>query len=138
MPPSAQEMGPGTFSVGSVGSVMNMTAQLTKCRVAWKANAADSVKTLSGDSVGGGTTYTAQVTGTAFQDTLAADGMVDWTWANKGEEHPFTFIPRDGSRGVSGVVRVDPLDVGGDVGAKNTSDFTWDCVGEPELVDDLT
>ena len=34
-------------------------------------------------------------------------------------------------------VSVSPLDIGGDVGKKNTSDLKWACVGEPELVDDL-
>jgi hypothetical protein len=33
---------------------------------------------------------------------------------------------------------VDPLDVGGDVGKKNTSDLKWACVGEPTLIDDLS
>jgi hypothetical protein len=36
-----------------------------------------------------------------------------------------------------GTCRVDPIDYGGDVGAKNTSDVTWDCVQLPELSDDL-
>jgi hypothetical protein len=38
---------------------------------------------------------------------------------------------------VTGTITLDPIDIGGDVGKKNTSDLTWDCVGEPELADSL-
>jgi hypothetical protein len=52
---------------------------------------------------------------------------------------PFTFAPfGDAGRSITGELVVDPLDVGGDVGKKNTSDLKWACLGEPELVDDLT
>lgn len=138
MPANAEEMGPGTLTIGGTGSVLDMTAQVTKCKVGWKANAADSTKTLSGDTVGGGRSYTAQLTATVFQDDLGVSGMVDYSWAHKGDEVPFTFVPKTGGRGVAGTLTVDPIDVGGDVGAKNTSDLTWDCVGEPTLTDDLT
>lgn len=138
MPPIAEEMGPGTLSIGAVGSVLDMTAQVTKCAVAWKADAADSAKVLSGATVGGGRSYSATVSITVYQDDLEAGGMVDYSWSHRGDEVPFTFVPRTGGRGVSGVLTVDPIDVGGDVGAKNTADITWDCVGEPELTDDLT
>jgi hypothetical protein len=51
---------------------------------------------------------------------------------------PFTFTPYAGGRSITGELKVGPLDVGGDVKKKNTSDLKWGCVGEPELVDDLT
>lgn len=138
MPPIAEEMGPGTLAIGAVGTSIDVTAQLTKAAVNWKANAADSKKVLSGDTVGGGRTYSAQLACTVYQDDLTAGGMTDWTWAHKGESHPFNFVPTNGGRGITGVLTVDPIDHGGDVGAKNTSDFTWDIVGDPELTDDLS
>jgi hypothetical protein len=51
---------------------------------------------------------------------------------------PFTFTPYTGGRSITGRLIVGPLDVGGDVSKKNTSDIKWACVGEPTLVDDLS
>jgi hypothetical protein len=136
MPVKTHKMGPGLLSIGSAGTSLDITAQLTSALVKWKADAGDSTETLSGDTVGGDRTYTAQLTFTAYQDDLAAGGLVDYTWAHKGEEVPFTFEPQSAlERGVTGVVTIDPLDIGGDVGKKNTSDASWDCVGEPALAD---
>jgi hypothetical protein len=107
--------------------------------VKWKANAGDSVTTLSGDTVSGDREYSAQLTFTAYQDDLTAGGLVDYTWANAGAEVPFTFEPATtAGRAISGTLIVDPLDVGGDVSKKNTTDATWDCVGKPVLGDSLT
>lgn len=133
-----QKMGPGLFSLGSAGSLMDATAQLTQLTVKWKANAGDSVETLSGDTVSGDRTYAVTLDGTAYQDALDDADFVSWTWSHRGQEVPFTFEPATSAgRAITGTVTIDPMDVGGDVGKKNTSGFTWDCVGEPELGDSL-
>jgi hypothetical protein len=131
-------MGPGHLSIGSAGSTIDMTSYVTKMTVSWKKNSSDSKKTLSGASIGGGATYTAQLSATVYQDPGDVGGMIDFTWAHKGDELPFSFVPTSGGRGVAGIVVVDPLDFGGEVGAKNTADLAWDCVGEPTLVADLS
>lgn len=136
--PIAEEMGPGVVAVGAVGTSIDITAQVQKAVVAWKGNAADSKKVLTGATVGGGKTYTATIALTVFQDDLRSGGMIDFTWAHKGEEHPITFTPTNGGRSITGVITVDPIDYGGEFGAKNSSDITWDFVGDPELSDDLT
>src|SRR4029079_4434835 len=92
MPVNAQVMGPGTFSIGSVGTPLDLTAQVTTLSVEFSEEVGDSVTPLSGESLEGEATYPATLTGTLIQD-LTEDGMYDYTWTNKGAIVPFTFTP---------------------------------------------
>lgn len=126
-------MGPGTLTIGAVGSPVDFTAQVTACTVAWDKDQEDSQPTLSGEELAGEITYSANLTATLIQD-LTDDGLVEWSWANKGTQHPFTFEPSTAAgKSVTGVVTVDPIDVGGDVKTRPTSDIEWSCVGEPAI-----
>jgi hypothetical protein len=98
----------------------------------------DDTPVLSGGVLAGDRTYTATLEATVYQDDLTAGGLVDYSWANKGTEVPFTYTPYSGGRSITGRLIVDPLDVGGDVNKKNTADLKWGCIGEPALVDDLS
>jgi hypothetical protein len=136
--PAVRKLGPGTLTVGAVGSPIDFSARTTKASVTWKVDQSDDVLTLAGTTEAGDRTYTATLEATVYQDDLTAGGLIDYSWANKGSQVPFTFTPYAGGRSITGELVVDPLDVGGDVGSKNTSDLSWACVGEPDLVDDLT
>lgn len=133
MPAKTYKLGPGELIIGETGSPLNLSCQLTAASVTWDKDAEDPFNVLCGDTVPGDVQYTAKLTGTVLQD-LSADGMMDYTWTNKGEAVPFTFTPSTtAGRTVTGTVVVDPLDIGGDVKTKPTSEFEWDCVGEPVL-----
>lgn len=133
MPPKTVKVGPGTLTIGEVGTPLDFTAQVTSASVVWKKNKEDNTPVLSGEEVDGDVSYTATLKATVFQD-LSDEGLVDYTWAHKGEVVPFTFTPSTAAgKAITGNVVVDPLDVGGDVKKKATSDLEWDCSGEPEL-----
>jgi len=133
----AQTLGPGTFTIGSVGTPLDLTAQVTSIKVTPSADAEDSIVTLSGETLAGERTYSWTLGGTLVQDLTDA-GMFDYTWTNKGTQVPFTFTPSTAAgRSVTGTVIVDPLELGGDVKKKNTTDFEWVIVGDPELGADL-
>lgn len=137
MPVKAQTMGPGTFSIGSIGTPLDLTSQVTALTVEWSEDVEDGIPTLSGEILDGEATYTATLTGTLVQD-LTDDGMFDYTWANKGSIVPFTFTPSTAAgRSVTGSVRIAPLNLGGDVKTKNTTEFTWAISGDPVLGADL-
>ena len=137
MTEQAQTLGPGTFTIGSVGTPLDLTAQVTSIKVTPKADAEDSVVTLSGETLAGERNYSWTLGGTLIQDLTDA-GMFDYTWTNKGTQVPFTFTPSTAAgRSVTGTVIVDPLELGGDVKKKNTTDFEWVIVGDPELGADL-
>jgi hypothetical protein len=138
LPGTVKKLGPGTLVIGAVGTPIDFSGRCTSAAVTWKVNTSDDTVVLSGDVLAGDRTYTATLEATVFQDDLTEGDLIDYTWANKGSQVPFTYTPYAGGRSITGQVVVDPLDVGGDVEKKNTADLKWGCVGEPDLVDDLT
>jgi hypothetical protein len=136
VPSAPMKMRQGTLTFGATGGV-DASTLITKASTKWKASADDPVEVLSGAMIAGDTTYTCQLTFTAYQDDMADGGLLAFSVTQRGTEQPFTFTPAAGGRSIVGTVRVDPIDVGGDVGAKNTSDVSWDCIGEPEFQDAL-
>jgi hypothetical protein len=138
LPGTVKKMGPGVLTVGAVGAPLDFSGRCTKASVTWKVDTSDDVVVLSGATIAGDRTYTATLEATVYQDDLTAGGLIDYSWAHKGQTVPFTFQPYAGGRAITGELTIDPLDVGGDVEKKNTADLKWGCVGEPELTDDLT
>lgn len=125
------KLGPGTLVLGSVGSPLDMSCQLTEIKFAADADSEDPEPVLCGDTISGARTYTWQMTGTVFQD-VEADGVIDYTWKNAGTEVPFKFVPDDASGvSVTGRVTIDPLEFGGEVNTKNKSEFEWGITGAP-------
>lgn len=135
--PSVQKLGPGVLTVGAVGAALDFSALTTKVQLTWKVDQKDDTVVLSGDTIAGERTYSATLEATVRQHDLTVGGMVDYSWAHKGEQVPFEFTPYNGGRSITGQLVVDPLDVGGDVNSKNTTDLKWACVGEPAFVDNL-
>jgi hypothetical protein len=137
VPIKAQTMGPGTLIIGATGSSVDFTAQVKSCKVTPKGKSGDSAMTLSGETIAGDREYTTTLDATVIQD-LSDDGIIDWTWANAGQEVPFQFTPSTAAgKTFTGLVVVDPLEVGGDVGKKNESSMSWECVGLPSIGADL-
>jgi hypothetical protein len=135
MPATVVKLGPGELSVGEVGTPVDFTCQVTAAQVEWSADVGDDTQVLCGETVPGERTYSSVLTGTLYQDLGLVGGIVEYTWAHKGEEVPFTFVPNTtAAQQVTGTLILDPLTVGGDeAGANMSSDFEWAIVGEPVL-----
>lgn len=131
------KLGPGelTFSAGAQVA----SAQITKTRVEAdeSVKSTDAIPVLNGEELAAQETasLTWKLSGTVIQDIDAA-GLVAFSWDNAGDEVTFEFVPNTvEGRAVTGTVRIVPLGVGGDVGQRNTSDFTWSIIGTPALAD---
>lgn len=129
--------GPGTLSLGLVP--LEVSGQIKNCRVeaSETVDTAEAIPVLSGEELAEDDTvsYRFTLAGTALQDLLA-DGLVDWTWINRGTPQPFTFVPNDlEARAVTGTVRPIPMTIGGDVGARAEADFSWAVIGDPTFGD---
>ena len=134
----SRKMGPGTFTIGEVGTLLDLTSQVASLTVKWSVDAEDSVPVLSDEVLEGDESFTATVSANLILD-MTEDGFVDYTWANKGLAVPFTFVPSTAAgRSISGIVKLRPVDVGGEVKKTMRQDIEWPCVGEPELGADLT
>lgn len=131
-------LGPGSFSLGEIGTPLDMSCQLTSLAIEWEVDAEDAEPTLCGGSIGGARNYTATIKGSVFQD-IETDGVIDYTWKHKGIEAPFKFVPDEaGTAMVTGRITIDPINLGGDVRTRVKSDFEWTCVGDPIFEPDST
>jgi hypothetical protein len=128
-------LGPGTLTLGDVGSPIDISCQVINAVVEWDKDKDDDVTVLCGDVVAGSTTYTAQITGELFQDVDDPAGILATSWTQKGTEIAFSFVPNTAAgTECEGTLILDPIDFGGDEAKANmTSDFTWAIVGEPTL-----
>jgi hypothetical protein len=135
MPATVVKLGPGELSVGATGTETDFTCQIIGARVEWSVDADDPVQVLCGESVPGDRIYSAELTGSLYQDLGLATGIVAYSWANPGAVVPFVFVPSTtAGQAVTGELIMDPISVGGDeAGANMTSDFAWAIVGEPIL-----
>lgn len=125
------KLGPGTLVLGSVGTQLDMSCQLTEITIAAEGDSEDSEGTLCGETIAGARTYAWTMTGSLFQD-YETDGVIDFTWKNTGAEVPFKFVPDvSDPAAVTGRVTIDPLSIGGTVNQKNKSEFEWSIVGTP-------
>lgn len=132
-PPNRKKhvLGPGSLILGDVGTPLDLSCQVTNIVVAAEGDSEDPVYTLCGNSEAGERTYAWTLSITAFQD-VDADGIIDYTWKHAGTQVPFTFKP-DLATGaqVDGNVIIDPVQLGGDVKVKNTSEAEWQITGTP-------
>lgn len=133
MPLESYVVGPGTLQLGDTGDELALDCQITSAVVSWDVDAEDDVPLLCGETAPGDEIFTATLSGNLFQD-LSTDGVVEWTWAHKGESVPVVFIPSTAeAKEITGTIKIRPIDVGGDAKAKARSDFEWPFVGEPEI-----
>lgn len=130
--PKYLTLGPGDLTFGSTGSQIEISDYVKSVKVTPSVDAEDPSLVLSGRTIGGDRRYTYSLSFTAYQ-TLKAGGWVDWAYKNAGKEVPFEFIPRDKTKSanVKGKVIVDPIEIGGDVGTKPTSECEWAIIGAP-------
>ena len=125
----------GTLLLGA-GPSVDFSAQVRSLMVKWteEVETIDAIPLLDATEIPEEeeATYKATLSGKFLQD-LALNGIVDWSWKNRGLTMIFRFIPDDvTARGAEGNVRIVPVDVGGDItkpANRPESDFEWKCVG---------
>ena len=88
----------------------------------WSEDVEDDVPTLDGGQLDGEATYTAVLTGTFVQD-MTETGVVAWTLgATRATACRSRYTPNnDEDVAFTGVVRIAPLNAGGDVKTKPTT-----------------
>lgn len=137
MPIKSYKVGPGSLVLGTGGTVLDVSCQMTNARVEPTENvkSTDPIDVLCGESLDGeeSATYAYRLKGSLLQD-LEAAGVCAYTWTNAGDEVPFVLVPNtDADRQVSGTVRVAPITIGGAVSKteRPSSDIDWAIIGTP-------
>lgn len=136
MAPKAHRTGPGTLTFGETGTPTEFGAQCTNVRLSPSVNEEDTITVLSGEEIAGDDTIDWTVAGTLLQSFDKA-GLIHWCYENRLTTVPFKFIPNneESEYGWQGSAKIVPLEVGGDVKTRNTSDFEFKCIGEPTPYD---
>jgi hypothetical protein len=93
----------------------------------------DDIETLCGDKLLAETTLAWELDFTAIQDWSDPEGLVKYSWDMALETVYFLWVPNDTETvQISGEVQVQPLDLGGDVNTRITSDAAWPIAGKPD------
>lgn len=133
MPAQSYTVGPGSLVLGATGTSLEISCQITSATVEWDVDAEDDTDLLCGEVLPGEETFTAAISGNMLQD-LSDDGIVEWSWTNRGTVQPLVYIPNTAEgKQITGSIKVRPLAVGGDAKTRAASDFEWPFVGEPDL-----
>lgn len=132
----AHRLGPGSLRFGETGMATEFSSQTTNMKLSPSLEEEDTIPVLSGEELEGDDTVEWVVAGSLLQSFDKA-GLIHWCYENRLKVVPFEFIPNneESDYGWRGRAKVVPLEVGGDVKTKNTTDFEFRCIGEPETFD---
>lgn len=128
----SHKLGPGSLTFGEVASEEEFASQLRSASLTPDVEEEDPIPVLSGEEMAGDEDYTWTIGGTILDD-YTADSLAVWANTNKGQELPFVFQPNaeTGTLKVTGVAKIRPIAIGGDVKSRNENDFEFKVVGQP-------
>lgn len=130
----ANPLGPGLLTLGEAGSLRQFAANTTATYLEPSYSDGDVVDFLDGSSDTEVDEETWTLQGTVRQDLTATGALEDWCLENAGQMVPFTFTPvADEGKSYTGQCKVRAIRIGGDVKAKNTSDFSFPVKGKPTI-----
>jgi len=131
-PVQSHLLGPGSLKIGPTGTAQEFSAQLTNVKLTPSYSASDAITVLSGEVLPGDDELTWALSGTILQAYKKTD-LIHWAFVNKMLVLDFDFVPSTANSdyGWKGKVKVVPLEVGGDVKTRNTTDFEFALVGDP-------
>lgn len=130
--PKSQKLGPGVLKLGETGTEIDISCQVTSVKITWSSDSEDDIPVLCGGFMPGDETYNATLEATLVQD-LSEDGVIDFTWKHRGEVMKLEFTPTTGNAKVTGSVKINPMELGGDVRKTNTSDVEFPFMGDPDF-----
>lgn len=130
---STAKLGPGTLTIGAVGSELDVSCLVNGARIVASKDQSDSTVKLCGDVRAGSVVYSYELTGNVDTDIADASGLFALSQAAAGTAQPFTFTPStEAGTSATGTLTIDPLDFGADeYGADTTSDFAFALAGQP-------
>lgn len=93
----------------------------------------DALETLSGDTISPDESTTWALAITAVQDFEDSAGFVNFAMENAGLTVPYSWKPKAVGPTYTGTVKVRPVEVGGEVNKRLTTDAEWACQETPTV-----
>ncbi|MBZ4486280.1 hypothetical protein [Microbacterium sp. cx-55] len=129
----ARTLGPGSLKIGQTATAREWAGELTKTALTPSTSSEDPTPMLDGSNLSGEDNTTWTLDGTLV-DNFDFTSLQNFCIANAGKELPFLWTPNDeGGSDYSGVVKIRPIAIGGDVKKKNTNDFSFPLSGDPTV-----
>lgn len=126
--------GPGKFVIGETASLTTFDSQVLSITLEPDVSKGDSKTVLSGEVAPGDRTEAWKLSGSLLSDFGAEGSLVEFCFTKRGTQQPFKFTPSTASgKEISGVLTIEAVAIGGDVGETPEPDFEFDVVGEPIL-----
>lgn len=126
--------GPGKFVIGETAALTTFDSQVLSITLEPEVNKGEAKTVLSGEVAPGDRTETFKLTGTLISDFGKEESLVEYCFTKRGTEQPFKFTPNTASgKEISGVLTVEAVAIGGDVGETPEPDFEFEIVGTPTL-----
>jgi hypothetical protein len=123
----------GTFTLGATPGD-DFACQATNVRMTPSGeDDGDAVETLCGDQIAAGKKVSWVLAGTAIQDFDDPDGFQSYCLDNSTLTVAFSWSPSATSPTYTGNVVIVPLEIGGDVNSRLTTDFEFDMDGPPTV-----
>ena len=120
----------GTLTLGATPGE-DFSCQVTNCRLTPSAeDDGDDTETLCGDVLAAGKKITYVLAGTAIQDFDEPTGFVSYCHTHATESVEFSWNPSAASPTYSGTVVIVPVELGGDVNTRLTTDFEFALAGD--------
>lgn len=130
MPITDSRLKTGTLTLDA----LPFATQATNVRLVPKTDeAGDPVEVLSGDTIESDDETTWALRIVAIQDFDDEAGFVNYALQNAGELVPYAWKPNATGPTYSGTVRVRPVEIGGDVNSRNTTEAEWPCSAKPTV-----
>jgi len=126
-------LGPGSLKIGATASARAWAGDLTPPALTPSTSSEDPMPMLDGSNLAGEDTTTWTLDGTLV-DNFELDSLQNYCIANAGKEEPFVWTPANaGGTDYSGVLKIRPIGIGGEVKKKNTNDFSFPLTGDPTV-----
>ncbi len=131
MPVTDSRQGPGTLTLGDT-TPLDVTCQASNVRLVPEAEEEDGTATLCDPKPAPQLTTSWSLQGTAIQDweLAATTGFVEYARTHDGETVAFEWVPNtDVGVTYAGSCQIRAVEIGGDVGVQNTTDWEFPVVG---------
>ncbi len=126
--------GPGKFTVGEAGDLTTFDSQVLSITLEPDVSTGDSKTVLSGEVAPGDRTEKWKLGGSLLSDFGAPASLVEYCFTKRGTQQPFKFTPSVASgKEISGILTIEAVAIGGDVGETPEPDFEFELVGPPTL-----
>lgn len=116
-------------TITPTGGVQDISCQMNTSKIvpSEEVDADDDLPMLCGEDLAGDedVTHTYGFEGTYLQD-ITASGLIAYSYTNKGKQVACEFVPNTAlGRKVTFPLRVVPIEIGGEVKKRPTSDLKW-------------